>query len=180
MHCQYSINKSKILLGFVGPQWEQHIVAELDSALNKWIDTVPDHCKWCNQSSWVTSLIICSALGPTPREPPVLQPIRHIIRNILPPSDSHPSSIHSLTPKTVTSDFPFAGNLHQRCPFVQPRRRHLPQAGHDPASSDSDCGLHRWHCPASQHLGSEEVRNVCRQRKADGGCTQVHAAPSQH
>ncbi|QRW17816.1 Fungal specific transcription factor domain [Rhizoctonia solani] len=39
----YSINKSKILLGFVGPQWEQHIVAELDSALNKWIDSVPDH-----------------------------------------------------------------------------------------------------------------------------------------
>ncbi|KAI0260433.1 fungal-specific transcription factor domain-containing protein [Gloeopeniophorella convolvens] len=42
----YSINKSKILLGFVGQQWEQHIVAELDSALNKWIDTVPSHLKW--------------------------------------------------------------------------------------------------------------------------------------
>jgi hypothetical protein len=40
---QYSINKSKILLGFVGEQWEQHIVAELDSALNKWVDSVPDH-----------------------------------------------------------------------------------------------------------------------------------------
>ncbi|KAH9025471.1 hypothetical protein EDB85DRAFT_2149808 [Lactarius pseudohatsudake] len=37
----YSINKSKIFLGFVGPHWEQHIVAELDSALNEWIDTVP-------------------------------------------------------------------------------------------------------------------------------------------
>ena len=46
MRIQYSINKSKILLGFVGPQWEQHIVAELDSALNKWIDTVPDHLRW--------------------------------------------------------------------------------------------------------------------------------------
>ncbi|KAJ2936610.1 hypothetical protein H1R20_g483, partial [Candolleomyces eurysporus] len=42
----YSINKSKILLGFVGPQWEQHIVAELDSALNKWVDSVPDHLRW--------------------------------------------------------------------------------------------------------------------------------------
>jgi hypothetical protein len=40
---QYSINKLKILLGFVGQQWEQQIVAELDSALNKWIDDVPDH-----------------------------------------------------------------------------------------------------------------------------------------
>lgn len=42
-HRQYSINKSKALLGFVGQQWEQHIVAELDSALNKWVDSVPDH-----------------------------------------------------------------------------------------------------------------------------------------
>ncbi|TCD62493.1 hypothetical protein EIP91_006814 [Steccherinum ochraceum] len=42
----YSINKSKALLGFVGTQWEQHIVAELDSALNKWIDSVPDHLRW--------------------------------------------------------------------------------------------------------------------------------------
>ncbi|KDQ52727.1 hypothetical protein JAAARDRAFT_702130 [Jaapia argillacea MUCL 33604] len=42
----YSINKSRVLLGFVGQQWEQHIVAELDSALNKWIDSVPDHLRW--------------------------------------------------------------------------------------------------------------------------------------
>ena len=41
---QYAINKSKILFGYVGPNWEQHIVAELDSALNKWVDSVPDHC----------------------------------------------------------------------------------------------------------------------------------------
>ncbi|KAH6913531.1 fungal-specific transcription factor domain-containing protein [Coprinopsis sp. MPI-PUGE-AT-0042] len=42
----YSINKSKILLGFIGPKWEQHIVAELDSALNKWIDSIPYHLRW--------------------------------------------------------------------------------------------------------------------------------------
>ncbi|KAG6899670.1 hypothetical protein C0993_008130 [Termitomyces sp. T159_Od127] len=42
----YSINKSKIILGFVGKQWEQNIVAELDSALNKWVDSIPDHLRW--------------------------------------------------------------------------------------------------------------------------------------
>ncbi|KIL64052.1 hypothetical protein M378DRAFT_163769 [Amanita muscaria Koide BX008] len=42
----YSINKSKMLMGFIGQQWEQHIVAELDSALNKWVDSVPDHLRW--------------------------------------------------------------------------------------------------------------------------------------
>ena len=54
-HVKYSINKSKVLLGFVGPQWEQHIVAELDSALNKWIDTVPDH----RESRSTHAVIIC-------------------------------------------------------------------------------------------------------------------------
>ncbi|KAJ3551665.1 hypothetical protein NM688_g4573 [Phlebia brevispora] len=42
----YAINKSKSLLGFTGPDWEQHIVTELDSALNQWVDTVPNHLKW--------------------------------------------------------------------------------------------------------------------------------------
>ncbi|KIM34698.1 hypothetical protein M413DRAFT_33089 [Hebeloma cylindrosporum] len=42
----YSVDRSKILLGFVGQHWEQHIVAELDSALNKWVDLVPDHLRW--------------------------------------------------------------------------------------------------------------------------------------
>ncbi|KAI0360889.1 hypothetical protein OH77DRAFT_1393127 [Trametes cingulata] len=42
----YSINKSKVLMGFVGQEWEERIVAELDSLLNKWVDTVPDHLRW--------------------------------------------------------------------------------------------------------------------------------------
>ncbi|KAI0666688.1 fungal-specific transcription factor domain-containing protein [Trametes maxima] len=42
----YAINKSKPILGFVGEEWEEHIVAELDSSLNKWIDTVPAHLRW--------------------------------------------------------------------------------------------------------------------------------------
>ncbi|KAJ4477535.1 fungal-specific transcription factor domain-containing protein [Lentinula aciculospora] len=42
----YAINKSKILMGFGGDEWEQHIVAELDSALNQWVDSVPDHLRW--------------------------------------------------------------------------------------------------------------------------------------
>ncbi|KAK1220718.1 Gypsy retrotransposon integrase-like protein 1 [Marasmius sp. AFHP31] len=42
----YSINKSRTLLGLVGPQWEQRIVTELDSALNKWVDTVPEYLRW--------------------------------------------------------------------------------------------------------------------------------------
>ena len=32
-------------LGYVGDDWKQHTITELDSALNKWVDGVPDYCK---------------------------------------------------------------------------------------------------------------------------------------
>lgn len=60
MRTLYAINKLKLLLGFVGPEWEQSTgvsrrrnpfvmpskllhesVAQLDSVLNGWFDSVP-------------------------------------------------------------------------------------------------------------------------------------------
>ncbi|KAK0480213.1 fungal-specific transcription factor domain-containing protein [Armillaria novae-zelandiae] len=93
----YSINKSKILLGFVGQQWEQHIVAELDSALNKWVDSIPDHLRWdpnrdnpvfFNQSAYLyiayyhLQILIHRPFIPTPRNPsPLLFPSLAICTN---------------------------------------------------------------------------------------------------
>lgn len=80
----YSINKLKVLLGFVGQQWEQQIVAELDSALNKWIDALPDHLRWdpnrdindfflqsyCLYSSYYhVQILIHRPFIPSPRKP---------------------------------------------------------------------------------------------------------------
>ena len=42
---QYTINKSKLILGYVGPEWKQRIVAEIDSSMNKWLDSIPAHRK---------------------------------------------------------------------------------------------------------------------------------------
>ncbi|KAK7027260.1 Gypsy retrotransposon integrase-like protein 1 [Paramarasmius palmivorus] len=42
----YCVNKSKVLLGFMEPDWEQRVVAELDLALNRWVDGIPDHLRW--------------------------------------------------------------------------------------------------------------------------------------
>ncbi|KAF9061661.1 fungal-specific transcription factor domain-containing protein [Rhodocollybia butyracea] len=44
----YSIRKSEfsINMGLSGKEWNQKAVAELDSALNKWIDSVPGHLRW--------------------------------------------------------------------------------------------------------------------------------------
>lgn len=43
--CQYAINRSKVAFGRQGPEWEQDMVSEIDSALNAWKDSVPGHCK---------------------------------------------------------------------------------------------------------------------------------------
>ncbi|TFK44394.1 fungal-specific transcription factor domain-containing protein [Crucibulum laeve] len=46
MRTLYSTKKSKVLSGLIGDQWEQRIVAELDSAMNKWIDSLPEYLRW--------------------------------------------------------------------------------------------------------------------------------------
>ncbi|KAF7428246.1 hypothetical protein PC9H_007467 [Pleurotus ostreatus] len=42
----YSANKSKLWTGLMGPNWEYRMVAELDSELNSWLDSVPDNLRW--------------------------------------------------------------------------------------------------------------------------------------
>ncbi|KIO34337.1 hypothetical protein M407DRAFT_16870 [Tulasnella calospora MUT 4182] len=61
----YSINKSKVHLGFVGPEWESRTVAELDSALNSWLDNVPDHLKWDPNIEDPTSFVQAAILRVT-------------------------------------------------------------------------------------------------------------------
>lgn len=41
----YATMKSKMLIGFIGAEWESKVVAELDSSMNKWKDSLPDFCK---------------------------------------------------------------------------------------------------------------------------------------
>ncbi|KAF7328387.1 Zn(2)-C6 fungal-type domain-containing protein [Mycena venus] len=42
----YSLNKMKKLLAYRNQAWEEHVVAELDSGLNAWIDSIPAHLRW--------------------------------------------------------------------------------------------------------------------------------------
>ncbi|KAI4293582.1 hypothetical protein K525DRAFT_281477, partial [Schizophyllum commune Loenen D] len=74
----YSINKSKILFGFVGQKWEQQIVAELDSALNKWVDssagtpTAKTRSSLVNPPSFTpptTKILVHRPFIPSPRKP---------------------------------------------------------------------------------------------------------------
>ncbi|KAH9485168.1 putative transcriptional regulatory protein [Psilocybe cubensis] len=42
----YTTKKSKLLSGFIGSEWEGRMVAELDSAMNGWKDSLPPHLRW--------------------------------------------------------------------------------------------------------------------------------------
>ncbi|KAJ7725325.1 fungal-specific transcription factor domain-containing protein [Mycena metata] len=46
MHRLYSSRKAKIDLGWSGPEWDQRVVAELDSAMNDFSSSVPPHLRW--------------------------------------------------------------------------------------------------------------------------------------
>ncbi|VDB96996.1 unnamed protein product [Peniophora sp. CBMAI 1063] len=39
-------SRSNILLELIGKGWEQRVITALDSALNEWVDNIPEHLKW--------------------------------------------------------------------------------------------------------------------------------------
>ncbi|KAJ7725326.1 hypothetical protein B0H16DRAFT_1895115, partial [Mycena metata] len=42
----YGSKKTKVALGWSGPEWEQRTVAELDSAINDFVNSIPPHLRW--------------------------------------------------------------------------------------------------------------------------------------
>jgi hypothetical protein len=43
---QYAVDKTKVVpLGLAGPKWKQQIVKQLNSAMDEWVDSVPEHRK---------------------------------------------------------------------------------------------------------------------------------------
>jgi hypothetical protein len=50
---KYSINRSKVALGFVGMEWKQKTVAQLDAALDQWVQSIPEHRKPYSQFVFV-------------------------------------------------------------------------------------------------------------------------------
>lgn len=53
-HAQYSIKKPKFFPALASGQWEQ-IVSKLDSALNEWHHSVPNHREFLKHCSYTVS-----------------------------------------------------------------------------------------------------------------------------
>ncbi|KAM5544332.1 hypothetical protein V8D89_001992 [Ganoderma adspersum] len=63
MRTIYSTNKSRAQLDQSDEQWEQRIVADLDSALNKWSDSLPSHLRWDPEQADVVWLTQAASLN---------------------------------------------------------------------------------------------------------------------
>jgi hypothetical protein len=152
----YSINKSKILLGFVGKEWETHIVTELDSALNNWVDSVPEHLRWdpnrehevfFNQSAslfasyyhlqiLVHRPFIPSPEGPSPLSFPSLAICTNAARSCCHVVDiQRKRSLLPLPHMQVGSSYHLTSSSHQAL----------------------DRGFHRGYCSAPEYLGWEAL-----------------------
>lgn len=61
---QYCIDKSKVLLGLVSDDWQEQVVSQLNTALDEWVDSVPEHSQ---------SLLFCLIRGLTNNSKMVVQ-----------------------------------------------------------------------------------------------------------
>ncbi|CAE6476879.1 unnamed protein product [Rhizoctonia solani] len=57
----FALNKSKIRLGFGSAEWEAHLVMQIDSDLNAWLENIPAELRW-NPTQPNTTLLSQSAM----------------------------------------------------------------------------------------------------------------------
>ncbi|KAJ6550162.1 fungal-specific transcription factor domain-containing protein [Mycena capillaripes] len=46
LHLLYSLSKAKDVWSVRDSTWDEYIVVEFDSALNKWVESIPEHLRW--------------------------------------------------------------------------------------------------------------------------------------
>jgi hypothetical protein len=126
---QYSLNKYGLMMGPREKGWEEHTVASLDSALNSWFDSLPDHRGLTLDSAPVPAYsFLSSALGSPTGESNVLCSVGGIARCLLLYSNHDPSAIHTYFPEREFLVFLRVRDLCECCPCFQPRCRRSAEA----------------------------------------------------
>ncbi|KAH7089358.1 fungal-specific transcription factor domain-containing protein [Auriculariales sp. MPI-PUGE-AT-0066] len=59
----YSNNRSRLLMGFVGSNWEQRIKTKIDDMLDEWLEALPIHLRWDPNSDDLTRFLESSFLS---------------------------------------------------------------------------------------------------------------------
>jgi hypothetical protein len=147
--------------------WEEHTVASLDSALNSWFDSLPDH----RGSTLDGALLhayqsLFSALGPPTGESNLLHSISCIARCLLLYSNHDPSPVHTNFPEGEFLVFPCIRNLCECCSCFQPCWRCSPEEVPD--------RYHAKYYRAYILIGSHTFTEVM------GGCVAPHIHFRRH
>lgn len=82
----------------MGSEWEERVVAELDSSLNRWQELLPAHCEFTKKlfapSLTNTNMLTASEMGPKSNRRALLFPGRTFSLHVLPCTDVYPPSLH--------------------------------------------------------------------------------------
>jgi hypothetical protein len=125
---QYSQNKYGLIMGPREKGWEEHTVASLDSALNSWFDSLPDHRESTLDSAPLPAYwLLSSALGSPTGGSNVLRSVGGIARCLLLYSNYDPSAVHTYFPEGEFFVFLCIRDLCECCPCFQPRCRRSPE-----------------------------------------------------
>jgi hypothetical protein len=186
----------------VGPQWQQHIVAELDSALNKWVDSVPDYRKsrpsrpladfsgphrlyQCagipivKMDCFSISLPLCIAPITICRSSCTAHSFHPHESHLRSPSPPSPSARMPLAPAATSwmcsaaAEAPLSRILRYVIQAYDRVSRHLDEHN---SVGYSDCRIHVGYRAPDEHLGCEEaLGDFCGAWVATGGRAEGHA-----
>ncbi|KAF7328478.1 Fungal-trans domain-containing protein [Mycena venus] len=111
----YGSKKAKAFMGWDGPEWEQQTVAELDSRMNSFLDSIPPHLRWDSENPpqgtffdqsailHITYNYVVIAVGTCPAS----WPTSFLLKLYSDPPALHPKVVRTI--RTVTC------NLRERC-----------------------------------------------------------------
>ncbi|KAK0229448.1 fungal-specific transcription factor domain-containing protein [Armillaria nabsnona] len=115
-----SLKKPRDMLGLTGKSWEQWLVADLDSSLNAWVDSVPDHLRWNPRNDKRTFLYQSASLYNSPLSMPFLVICTNAARSCSQILKVHMTRMRTINPQIIvgafTSGAVFATNIwsHKR------------------------------------------------------------------
>lgn len=118
-------------------EWDRATLSNLDSSLNAWVDSVPDHCKFLlNPFELCYNRLRVSAMGP-PLERRFLRPVCHALCHILLHPNPRSSTVHHCPEPACFGVF-LVGDLYQCSEGVYSHHGDPIEEG--PRSKPSDAG----------------------------------------
>lgn len=118
---QYSVRHPEVQPGSTNDEWDRATLANLDSTLNAWVDSVPTHRKFASPTYLPLECLKnapFSQMGSLPSKHCLPRPIRDALHHVLFPANLRSPAFYRITGATSAGIFEF-GDMHERREGVQ-------------------------------------------------------------